>query len=163
MDEQNKRDEKIVDGCKPCEIYDAFNRFCAELARAPRAKRVDTESGPVTIKMGENACGILSNYVYDGKVDPDEYYNTLLEIYGEDAVRAAAIRHLAGPDATQKREKPAEKQSEGGTGQGGPPQPEVPKNSDNSGQIRAQRPDVGQGPVQQSNPPARAVGGGVNV
>lgn len=137
MTEQNIENEKPIEGCGPCETYKAFNDFCVKLGRAPLAKRVDLPEGDITVKMGDQACGIFANQVEGGTMTPDAYFKTLVEVYGMENVRMAALEYLDTPDAKQKRPKNEETAGTPPSGQGVPTPAETVENSGQNSDVRA--------------------------
>jgi len=119
MTDDESKDDKPLEGCHPCKVYEAFDNFCKGLGRIPADTEVKTEDGPIKLRAGENACAKVSNFVEGGKVDAETYFNTLVRIYGFDKVREKAIEHLSSPEALQKREVEDEEEPEGGAA---PPQ-----------------------------------------
>lgn len=115
MTDDDSKDDKPLSECHPCEVYKAFDDFCKDLGRIPTDAEVKTTDGNVRLRAGQNACAVVSNFVEGDKVDAETYFNTLVRLYGADNVRDKALKHLAAPDALQKREVEGEKAPEGGT------------------------------------------------
>lgn len=161
MTDNTDGEADVVDGCKPCEVYAAFNEFCATLGRTKKMKRVQGRQENVQVDTGQNACGLLSTHVYDGNVDPQSFYKALVELYGEDAVRDAAIEHLMGDDALQKREidEPSEQppQADAGETEGGTGEQSGPAGGSTDDSAPASTP-----PAEQPQQGVAVAGGGTN-
>jgi len=152
MTEKDDKGSDILEGCEPCAIYDAFNKFCKELGRVKVRMKIPEAGNGVEVKPGDNACGLLSNMVYDGKLDPDVFYNTLVKLYGEDTVTRYALQYLADDKATQRR-------SDAGAGhddRAAQPPSASEEKVEKSGQGRAESQDAQTSVPPKETPPAQA-------